>query len=70
MGLFTRFKPLTSWTVAELVDADIKCSNEWYEITLAGKRYDSSKQDEIEREFLRRGLNKVDELNRKFSTFR
>jgi hypothetical protein len=70
MGLFTKFKPLTSWTIDELLEEDAKRSKRWLDSMMGGNDYDSSKDGEIESEFLRRGLNKTDELNKKLRTFR
>ena len=70
MGLFTKFKPLTSWTIDELLEEDAKRSKRWLDSMMGGNDYDSSKDGEIEGEFLRRGLNKTDELNKKLRTFR
>ena len=72
MGLFTRFKPLTSWTIQELLAEDLKLTKLGFECLYNRPEYDkvTVKRSEIENEFSRRGLNSVDEINKQLRTFK
>ena len=71
MGLFTRFKPLTSWTVQELLAENVRLSKLEFDYLFSGPEYEKIKikTNEIESEFSRRGLNINDEINKKLKTF-
>lgn len=72
MGLFTRFKALSSWTVQELLEENVRLSKLEFDYLFSGPEYEKIKikTNEIENEFSRRGLNLSEETNKKLRTFK